>query len=123
MGIKLKIMKNILLVIGLCIGLSSFSQTIDTSIHEYKAAKIVDVYHGNGSFPESIDTIRWVGYKDYTYRSIDSTCTVNYILRANDGRNVIRNSYTMSWAEYTNWDSSDESLLSIIVQYLHLTFK
>ena len=116
-------MKKLLLSLLVFGALSVKAQTIDTTVHEYSAAKIVDYLHGNGCVPESIDTIRWVGYDGYTYHSKDSTCEVKYILRASDGRNVIRNTYTISAAQYISWDGSDIGLIAIIVSALHLTFK
>ena len=115
-------MKKLLLGLLLTASLGVKAQTIDTSIHEYKAVRIVDYLHGNGCIPESVDTIRWVGYDGYTYHSKDSTCDVRYIMRANDGRNVIRNIYTISASQYNQWDGSDIGLLTLIVNALHVTF-
>jgi hypothetical protein len=116
-------MRKLFISLLLIASLKGKSQTIDTSIHEYKAAMIVDYLHGNGCIPESVDTIRWVGYDSYVYNSKDSTCDVKYILRASDGRNVIRNTYKISAYQYNIWDGSDIGLISFIVNYLNFVFK
>jgi len=114
-------MKKILLGLFVLVSLGLKAQTIDTSIHEYSAAKIAKVVYQH-DFPVNTDTLQWVGFTSYTYHSIDSSCTVNYVLRATDGRNVIRNTLVITAEQYRAWDGTDSALIALIGNFLRLTF-
>jgi hypothetical protein len=115
-------MKKVFIGLLLTASLGVKSQTIDTSVHEYTAAKINNVVYKSG-FPVNTDTLQWAGFTNYTVSSVQNICTVNYVLRASDGRNVISNTYTLTESEYTTWNGEDVTLLGIIGRFLGLTFK
>lgn len=114
-------MKKLVLGLLLLVSLGGKAQTIDTSIHEYSAAKIAKVLYSH-DFPVNTDTLQWIGFTSYTYHSIDSSCTVNYVIKATDGRNVIRNTLIVTATQYRDWDGSDTGLIALIGAFLRVNF-
>ena len=113
-------MKKVFLFISLFIALLSFGQTIDTTVTNCTAAKINSVVISHG-FPTVSDTITHVGFFDYT-DDLKGNCVVNWVV-ISKGVNINWNKYKLSDNQYTNWDGTATGLLSILGNYLHLTFK
>lgn len=121
-------MKKLLTSIALIVALNSFSQTIDTTIHDCTAARINAVALPHG-FPVVTDTLNYVGFFNYTVNPIQKQCIVNWVVKANgNNQNVLFSAYTLTDAEYLNWDGNDNSLITIIGNFLNrsglsITFK
>lgn len=121
-------MKKLLFIAALFISATSFSQTIDTTIHDCIAARInaVSLPHG---FPVVTDTLNYVGFFNYTVNPIQNQCIVNWVVKANgNNQNVLFSAYTLTDAEYLGWDGNDNSLITIIGNFLNrsglsITFK
>ena len=125
MDFKLNYMKQLLLVIGVLIGVVGYGQTIDTTVHDCTAAKINNVYYKHG-FTESVDTLSElgvVGSLQVYQGTSDSLVVVTYILISNDNRRILSNTYTLTSSQYTAWDGSANMLLRFVATFLNLTFK
>jgi hypothetical protein len=120
-------MKKILTSIALLFALTSFGQTVDTSIHDCTCAAVNNLTISHG-FPIVTDTINHIGFFNYTDSPRDTSCVVNFTVKANSNfQNVIFNTYTLTKNEYANW-VTDNDLIVDIKNYLQrsgitLTFK
>lgn len=120
-------MKQILTTLALIVALNSFGQTIDTTIKDCTSAKVNSLVISH-SFPVVSDTIKYIGFFNYTDSPRDTSCVVNFTVKANSSnQNVIFNSYTLTKQEYSTWNS-DIALIVFIRNYLsrsgiNLTFK
>lgn len=113
-------MKKIALGLVLLVALKASCQTVDTTITNCIAAKIVNVNYKSG-IPAHVDTLTHIGVFDYT-DDLKGNCIANWVLISN-GRNILWNNYKLTEADYNSWDSSPEGLLSIIGKFLGITFK
>lgn len=120
-------MKKVLTLFALVIALNSFGQTIDTSIHDCTCSAVNNSVFRHG-FPVVADTVTRIGFFNYTDAPKDSTCVVNYVVKANSiNQNVLFSQYTLTKSEYYSWNS-DIQLIIIIRNYLqqsglNLSFK
>ena len=120
-------MKQILTTLAIIISLTSFGQTVDTTVHDCTCVAVNSVNFSHG-FPSVTDTVNHIGFFNYTDSPRDTTCVVNYVVKANGNKqNILFNSYTLSKEEYLSWNS-DMDLVAIIRNYLsrcglNLTFK
>ena len=120
-------MKQILLIAALLIGAKSFGQTIDTTIKDCTCSQVNSLVISH-SFPVVSDTIKYIGFFNYTDSPRDTSCVVNFTVKANSSnQNVIFSSYTLTKQEYSTWNS-DIDLIVFIKNYLsrsgiNLTFK
>ena len=121
-------MKNILIILAaLFIGATSYGQTVDTTFKDCTCASVNSVTISHG-FPIVTDTINHIGFFNYTDSPRDSSCVVNFTVKANsNNQNVIFNTYTLTKSEYAAWNT-DIDLIVDIKNYLsrsgiQLTFK
>jgi hypothetical protein len=108
--------------------------TIDTTITNCTAAKIVPVAYSHG-LPATVDTLTHLGVFNYT-DNLTGDCRVSYSIMSissglrpvmynvmTNAKNIIYSTYKLTDVQYTAWDGTPTMLLSFLAQYLNLTFK
>ena len=120
-------MKQILTTLALIVALNSFGQTVDTTIKDCTCTQVNSLVISHG-FPIVSDTIKYIGFFNYTDSPRDTSCVVNFTVKANsNNQNIIFDGYKLTKSEYAAWNS-DADLLVFVRNYLSrsgisLTFK
>jgi hypothetical protein len=106
-------MKKLLFIAALFIGANSFGQTVDTTVHDCTCVAVNPINFTHG-FPSIVDTVNHIGFFNYTDTPKDSTCTVNYVVKANgNNQNVLFSTYTLSKSEYAAWNTDIDLVVDI----------
>lgn len=95
------------------------SQTVDTTIKEYYAAKINPILFKH-SFPTVTDTLKWVGYFKVDVIGKDSSI-VNFFVKSTTQQNIIFDNFSLTKEEYQSW-VDEKSILRYVLNYLKQSF-
>lgn len=116
---KKAILMSLFIIIG---SLVSKAQVIDTTITQWKSAKINNLLICEG-FPVECDTATHLGVVNFT-DDLKGKCVAYYVLfKGRNQKSLINRQYELKKDEYDNWDGSPEGLLFIIGLRIGITFK
>lgn len=114
-------MKKLIMAFMLLATIKATSQKIDTCIKTCQASRINAVYYTSG-IPAKTDTLSFLGVFNYT-DDLKGNCIANWVLISKSKVNILFDSYTLTKEEYDNWDGTAIGLLTILGNYLKVTFK
>lgn len=112
-------MKKIIIAVMLLASFKAQSQTVDTAIKEYYAARINPIVFKH-SFPIVTDTLKWVGYFKVDVIGKDSA-VVDFFVKSNTQQNIILDNISLSKEQFLSW-VDEKSILRYVLNYLKYSF-